>query len=341
MIKHLKLLPKKIVTAVLFLAMVPVTCYSQPGKTALIPLDTSYTPYQSWIKIKKDFPDTVIERESLPENVNGDRGLVYTTVKNTPFGDRDLHLDLFKPVKSGKYPALIMVHGGGWRSGNKSMQVPMAQSIAARGFVTVAVEYQLSLEAKYPAAVHNIKAAIRWLRANADKYGIDTSRIVISGCSAGGQLAALVGMTNGIERFEGDQGNRKYSSKVDAVIDIDGVLDFMAPSNLNLQRKPDSPDIAWLGGSFNDKPEIWKEASAIFWVNKSSVPVLFINSGFSRFHSGQDEMIGIMKEFRIYSEVHLIDVKVHPFWLFHPWMDLTVDYMVDFMNYVLKSSKSG
>jgi pectinesterase len=265
-----------------------------------------------------------------------ERDVVYTTLKNTPFGNRDLRLDLFRPAKPGKYPALIMIHGGGWRSGNKSMQVPLAQRIAAKGFVTIAVEYQLSLEARYPSAVHNIKAAIRWVRANADKYGIDTSRIVISGCSAGGQLASLIGMTNGIERFEGEEGNNNYSSSVKAVIDIDGVLDFMAPSSLNLQRKPDSPDIAWLGGSFYEKPEIWKEASAIFWVNKNSVPVLFINSGFSRFHSGQDEMIGIMKEFRIYSEVHLIDVKVHPFWLFHPWFDTTVDYMVDFMNYVLK-----
>ena len=82
----------------------------------------------------------------------------------TPYGKRDLHADLFRPEKAGKYPALILIHGGGWRAGDKSMEVPMAQMIASKGFVAVAVEYQLSLEAKYPAAVHNIKAAIRWVR---------------------------------------------------------------------------------------------------------------------------------------------------------------------------------
>lgn len=301
-----------------------------------IPLDTSYTPYQSWLKIKNSYPEAKIAYPQLPDGVMAEENLVYATLKSTAFGDRDLHLDLFRPIQTGKYPLLVMIHGGGWRSGNKSMQVPMAQRIAASGFVTVAVEYQLSLEAKYPAAVHNIKAAIRWLKATAGKYNIDTSRVAISGCSAGGQLAALVGMTNGISKFEGDLGNLNYSSSVDAVIDIDGVLDFLAPGSLNLERKPNSADIDWLGGSFIERPGIWKDASAIFWVNDKSVPVLFINSGFSRFHAGQDEMIGIMKEHGIYTEVRKFDVKVHPFWLFHPWMEPTTDYMIAFLNKVLK-----
>jgi pectinesterase len=305
-------------------------------KYLAIPLDTSYTPYQSWIKIKNNYPEARIAYPQLPKGVLAEENLVYTTLKATAFGDRNLHLDLFRPAKAGKYPLLVMIHGGGWRSGNKSMQLPMAQRIAANGFVTVAVEYQLSLEAKYPAAVHNIKAAIRWLRANADRYNIDTSRMAISGCSAGGQLAALVGMTNGLSKFEGNKGNLNYSSSVDAVIDIDGVVDFLAPASLNLERKPNSADIDWLGGSFVEKPEVWKEASAIFWVNPKSVPVLFVNSGFSRFHAGQDEMTDIMKEFNIYAEVQKFDVKVHPFWLFHPWMEPTTDYMIAFLNKVLK-----
>jgi len=336
MIQNKKITSTKIGMVLLFLNLGFQMVFAQQEKKGVIPFDTSYTPYSTWIKIKKDYPIAVIVKDSLPENVLSVRNLVYSTLLNTPFGDRDLHLDLFKPAKPGKYPALIMIHGGGWRSGNKSMQVPLAQRIAAKGFVTVAVEYQLSLEAKYPAAVYNIKAAIRWLRANAEKYGIDTSRIAISGCSAGGQLAALIGMTNGIIKFEGNQGYSSYSSSVDAVIDIDGVLDFLAPASLNLIRNPDSPDIAWLGGSFSQKPNNWKEASSIFYVNEKSVPVLFLNSGFSRFHAGQDEMIGIMKELKIYSEVHVIDVKVHPFWLFYPWLNETVGYMVNFMNNVLK-----
>jgi acetyl esterase/lipase len=305
-------------------------------KRTVIPMDTTYTPYQTWLSIRGNYPQATIARYRLPEGVLANENLIYCTLKNTPYGDRDLHLDLFRPAKPGKYPLLVMIHGGGWRSGNKSMQVPMAQRIASKGFVTAAVEYQLSLEAKYPAAVYNIKAAIRWLRANADKYGIDTAKITISGCSAGGQLAALTGMTNGLSRFEGDQGETGFKSDVDAIIDIDGVLDFLAPSSLNLIRKPDSPDIEWLGGSFSQKPDTWKEASSIFWVNAKSVPVQFLNSGYSRFHSGQDEMIGMMKELNIYTEVHKFDVQIHPFWLFNPWMETATDYMVEFMKKVLK-----
>lgn len=325
---------KKTIFAVAFIwTLQPLMAQNQVKE---IPRDTTYSIARVHRQIKNDYPYAIPVKDSLPNGVLGERNLVYATLPETPFGKRDLHLDIFRPEKLGKYPALILVHGGGWRAGDKSMEVPMAQMIASEGFVTVAVEYQLSLEAKYPAAVHNIKAAIRWMRANAEKYNIDPDRIAISGTSAGGQLAMLVGMTPGIEKMEGTMGNGQYSSSVQAIIDIDGVVDFMAPSSLNLNRKPDSPDIFWLEGSFYDRPDRWKEASSIFWANEKSVPVLFLNSGFSRFHAGQDELIGMMNEWGIYTEVHKFDVKVHPFWLFHPWVDQSVDYMVGFLNKTFK-----
>lgn len=302
-----------------------------------IPIDSSYSVANVYKQIHKDFPYAVPAKDSVPAGVIAARNLVYTTLPETPFGKRELHLDVFRPQGKGTHPALIMIHGGGWRSGTRSMQVPMAQMLAAKGFVTVPVEYQLSLEAKYPAAIHNIKSAIRWVKLHAAEYGIDTNRIAVSGCSAGGQLAALVGMTNGVELFEGTMGNTGASSNVKAIVDIDGVLDFMAPSSLNLDRKPNSPDIEWLGGSFEEKPLIWKQASAIFWASqKTAVPVMFFNSGYSRFHSGQDELIGMMNEWGIYAQVHKFNVMVHPFWLFHPWVDETVDVTAAFLKKVLK-----
>ena len=300
-----------------------------------IPIDSSYNIPREQRKFAKKYPYAFAAKDSLPQGVNEYRDVIYLTLNDTPFGKRDLHLDIFKPEKKGPLPALIMVHGGGWRSGNKNMQVPMAQMIAKQGFVTIAVEYQLSLEAQYPAAVHNIKAAIRWVRANAEKYNINPDKIAISGCSAGGQLAALIGMTNGIDQFEGNMGNLEYSSDVQAIMDIDGVLNFLAPSSLNLKRKANSADISWFGGSFYEKPEIWKEASSIYWANENSVPILFLNSGYSRFHAGQDELIGMLKEWGVYHEVYKFNIKVHPFWLFHPWVDETVLYMTDFLNKVL------
>lgn len=306
-----------------------------------IPRDTSYNVRKVYSQIKKNFPYATPALDEVPAGVIAERNLVYSTLPQTPFGKRDLHVDVFRPAKKGKYPALIMVHGGGWRSGEKSMQVPMAEMLATKGFVTVPVEYQLLLEAKYPAAVHNIKAAIRWVKANAEKYNVDTSKIAISGCSAGGQLASLVGLTNGVEKFEGTMGNNSYSSKVHTAIDIDGVISFIAPNSLNLNRTKSSPDVEWLGGTFIEKPETWKEASAAYWANERSIPMLFLNSGYSRFHAGQDELIGQFKEWGIYHEVHQFNVKIHPFWLFHPWVDESVNYMADFMNKVFKQANQN
>lgn len=304
---------------------------SAQDNISVIPRDTSYNVANEFRKNKKRFPEIKIAKNILPSGVAEHRQLVYTTLKNTPFGDRDLHVDVFSPKKIGRHPALIMVHGGGWRSGDKALQIPMAQKLAAKGIVTICVEYQLSMEAKYPAAIYNIKSAVRWARANAEKYNIDPNKIAISGCSAGGQLAMLVGLTNGIASKEGDQGNLGFSSDIQAIVDIDGVVDFMAPSSLNLVRKTNSPDVEWLGGTFVEKPEIWKDASSVFWANEKSCPILFINSGYSRFHAGQDELIGMMKEWGIYTKVHKFDVKIHPFWLFEPWVDPTVNYIHDFL----------
>ena len=296
-----------------------------------IPKDTSFNVLSDYKKNLNYFPFITPAKDSLTDNIVAYRDVIYTTLKNTPFGERDLHVDVFSPKKPNKHPALIMVHGGGWRAGDKSLQIPMAQKLAARGYVTVCVEYQLSLEAKYPAAVFNIKSAIRWMRANADKYGIDTNKIAISGCSAGGQLAMLVGLTNGVENKEGNHGNMGVSSDIQAIIDIDGVIDFMAPESLNLDRKPNSPDIEWLGGSFYEKPEIWKDASSIFWANEKSPPIMFLNSGYPRFTAGQNELIGMFNNWGIYSEVHKFDNKIHTFWLYDPWVNITINYMDNFL----------
>lgn len=328
---------RKLVFLVLFFVSFYSVSNAQFLEGTSIPTDTTFNVPHVYRQIKKEYPNAFPAIDSVPKGVKAERNLVYAHIEQTEFGPRDLHLDLFHPKKKGKYPVLVMIHGGGWRAGNKALQIPMAEMIASRGFVTVAVEYQLSLEAKYPAAVHNIKAAIRWLRAHAAEYNIDPDFIAISGCSAGGQLASLVGMTNGVQDFEGSLGYSDFSSSVQAVIDVDGVLDFMAPLSLNLKRRPDSPDVQWLEGDFYTRPDRWKEASAIFWLNEKSVPVLFMNSGYPRFSAGEYEMMSMMKRWNIYYELHKFDVHMHPFWLFHPWVDDAVDYMVDFLTKVKKS----
>lgn len=157
-----------------------------------IPRDTSFTVHSAYVKALKNYPQIQIVSPQLPENVREIENVTYSTLKS----GRNLNLNIYRPKNDEKYPALLMVHGGGWSSGDLSLQIPMAQRIASKGYVTVPVEYRLSPESQFPAAVFDLKIAIRWIRANAEIYGIDTTKIAISGCSAGGQLAMLVGMTN-------------------------------------------------------------------------------------------------------------------------------------------------
>lgn len=311
------------------LTIVSATAFCQTQKE--IPRDTSYNVPHAWGNIVKHYPDSKIVPSKLPAGVKAEYNLVYATLENTPYGRRDLHLDIIKPAAKGKYPAVIMIHGGAWRSGTKEMEHPMAQYLASHGYVAVPVEYRMSLEAKYPNAVYDIKAAIRWIKANAEKYSIDTNHIAIEGESAGGHLASLAGMTNGVALFEGAEGVTSTSSAVHAVVDVDGVVNFLAPRSLNLPGYPE-----WLGGPFTEKPAIWKEASPAYWVGKQSVPIAFITSAQPKYTAGMYDMIDLLNENGLYSEIHKIPDSPHSFWLFEPWFDPAVNFMVTFLDKVLK-----
>jgi acetyl esterase/lipase len=316
---------------VLGLILISITATCQNSKP--FPTDTSYNSQHAWGNIIKRYPNTTIALSNVPEGVKAEYDLVYAGLENTPYGKRDLHLDVFRPAKQGKYPAVVMVHGGAWRSGTKEMEHPMAEYAAAHGYVAVPVEYRMSLEAKYPNAVYDIKAAIRWIKTNAERFSIDTSHIAVEGESAGGHLAALVGMTNNVPLFEGTEGITSTSSTVHAIVDVDGVVDFLAPLSLNSPGYPD-----WLGGPFTEKPAIWKEASPIFYVGKQSVPIVFITSAQPKYAAGKGEMSDLLNQNGIYSETHLIPNSPHSFWLFHPWFEPTVNYMMTFLDKVMKQA---
>ena len=314
------------------LLIVPVTLAQNSGNK--IPVDTSYTIYSATAKIHEKFPDAVPVIFSPTENVKVVKDIVYTAV-----GYRKLHLDIFYPSKREKKysPAVILVHGGGWRSGNRTMVYPMAERLTENGYVTVAVEYRLSIEAFYPAAVYDIKSAIRWVRANAEKFKINKNMIAIYGTSAGGHLAALVGTTNNDKKFEGNEDNLNFSSGVEAIVDVDGVVDYFGKGSEELYKKSGKPSAGqlWFGVSPKDNPEIWREAGPINHISAETPPVCFINSTIPRFHAGRDEMIKILDKYNIYSEVHILPGTVHTFWLFHPWFKKTFEYTLSFLNKVL------
>jgi acetyl esterase/lipase len=284
--------------------------------------DTSFTIQSTYEKERKKRSYIEIADPSIPKNVKKQTDISYKKVNG-----RQLLLDVFYPKNNKKKkPAVLLIFGGGWRSGDKTQNHAMATELAKQGYIAVSAEYRLSLEAAYPAAVADLRDAVRWMRGHAEKYGLDPDKIAVMGCSAGGQLAALLGTTNKLTQFGGQPIDTTRSS-VQAILNIDGILAF---------RHPESAEGAvaaqWLGGTYEQQPGNWEEAAALNHVDASAVPVLFINSSIPRFHAGRDDMIRKLDSSGIYSEVHTIDDTPHPFWFFHPWFERTMQYANIFLK---------
>ena len=288
--------------------------------------DTSYTIFSTYKKLITKYPLIKIVSKEIHSNLVENKAIVY---KNTDL--RSLALDAFYAKSNQANPAVILVHGGGWKSGDKSMMEQLAGAIASKGYSCFAIEYRLSSEAQYPAGVFDIKSAIQFVKRNAVKFNVDTTRIAVLGCSSGGQMAALVGTTNGNKKFEEVNSMHKTSTTIQAVIDIDGILAFKHPESAEGEMAA-----LWLGGTYQEKSENWKNASALHHAGKNSAPILFINSSFDRFHAGRDDMIAILNKKKIYSEVKTISDSPHSFWLFEPWFDQTVAYVVQFLDIIFK-----
>jgi arylsulfatase A len=153
-----------------------------------------------------------------------------------------MQLDLWKPqTASQPLPAIICIHGGGWYKGERSSMANLAQALAAKGFVTATISYRLSGEAKFPAAIQDCKAAVRFLRANAAKFGINANAIGVTGLSAGGHLAALLTTSGGVKELEGDGGHADQSSAVQAGIAMGAQSDLESARIGELSGKPDDP----------------------------------------------------------------------------------------------------
>ena len=268
----------------------------------------------------------------LPPRVRAQPAVTYAR-----YGPRELKLDLFRPEGEGAHPAVLVVHGGAWITGNHEMENPFAAELARRGYVAATIEYRLSNEAKYPAQIHDLKAAVRFLRANAARYHVDPRRIAAVGASSGGHLVALLGATNGMKGFEGDGGNSQASSEVQAVVDIDGTATFVDPGNIEKEKRgPLDTNTRLIGATFEEKPEVWREASPITHVHRGSAPTLFVNSSSYRPYQQREEMQAKLLALGIYSEMVVIPDTPHPFWLFHPWFDETVAHVEEFLDRTMR-----
>jgi acetyl esterase/lipase len=158
----------------------------------------------------------------------------FHAIRDVPYvshANRSQLLDVYVPdVPTAPRPLMIWIHGGGWSTGDKS--APPGMGLLLRGYVVASIDYRLSREAVFPAQIYDCKAAVRFLRAHAREFNIDPNRIGVWGCSAGGQLAALLGTTNGRKEYEGSDRTLTVSSDVQAVCDWFGPTDFLQWNDL-------------------------------------------------------------------------------------------------------------
>jgi acetyl esterase/lipase len=231
-------------------------------------------------------------------------GGAVTVEENVPYtsvSSAQLYLDIYKPGDRGDTtrPAVVLIHGGGWTSFSKSTMRGMGQFLARSGFVAFAVDYRLlhGEENRWPAQLDDVQRAVRWVRANAAKYGVNPERIGAFGHSAGGQLAALLGMEE--TRDNSDAALAKYSSKVQAVVDVSG------PTDLTAEHDPDG--VAFLtnllGADYAKHPEIWRAASPALNVSKTDAPFLIV-------HGTQDQNVPISQSQELYDKLLAAGVPV-------------------------------
>jgi pectinesterase len=305
--------------------------FAQSKKGLTFKTDTSFTKYQA---VKWALSQSSNAKLAVAENVNN--VTVKENIKYTKEDGNHLMLDVFSPLNLRNAPCIIIIHGGGWRSGDKNHHHEMAKVLASRGYVVITPSYRLSTHALYPAAVVDAKTAIRWARANAKSLEINEEKIALAGFSAGGQMAALIGTTNDEKLYDRSETFKNISSKVASVIDIDGILAYIHPeSGEGDDSRNTSAATYWFGYNKTEKPELWNEASALNHVSAFDPPILFINSSQERMHAGREDFIQKLNTFGIYSEVHTFKAP-HTFCMLDEWFLPTIDLMDKFLIKTLK-----
>jgi acetyl esterase/lipase len=203
-------------------------------------------------------------------------------------GEQGLRLDLHIPRGKPRPPLIVWVHGGAWRSGSKT-NMPLGK-LVEDGYALASVDYRLSTQAKFPAQIHDLKAAIRFLRGHSGQWSLPSKKIVIAGDSAGAHLAAVVGVSNGHPELEGDVGNDRAESS-----DVQGIISFYGAANLTTilrQSTPHGLEVRvpalnlLLGGEPDELPTLARLASPVFHVDRRDPPLLLL-------HGDQDPQMPI------------------------------------------------
>lgn len=216
----------------------------------------------------------------VPKNV-----VLHRDVEYGRAGQRPLlaHLLLPREPRTQPLPVVVFVHGGAWRGGSRDVGIPaLAPLVASGDYAGVSVGYRLSQEAIWPAQIHDCKAAIRWVRAQAKKYGFDPNKIGVWGGSAGGHLVSLLGTSGDVKELEGENGSPGFSSRVQCVVDFCGPSDFLEFAKfkrtaLPPTASPDSPESMLLGGPVLERQEAARQASPVTYASADDPPFLIVH----------------------------------------------------------------
>jgi acetyl esterase/lipase len=212
-----------------------------------------------------------------PDDVLFERDVVYGKG-----GGEDLKLNLARPRSvegrpfdpaQHRLPCVVVIHGGGWAAGRKEAHDNLTWEFARRGYVSATVGYRLVPKALFPAQIEDVKCAVRFLRAHADKFGIDPERIGAMGFSAGGHLSMMLGVMGKEDGLEGEGGWADQSSQVQAVVNFFGPTDFVSADFPEASR---GIVARWIGGTRQEKPEEYRRASPITYVSKGDAPILHV-----------------------------------------------------------------
>lgn len=219
-------------------------------------------------------------------------------------GGKKLLLDLYMPSGTKDPYLIVWIHGGAWRSGSKESP-PLG--LLPVGYALASVNYRLSEEAVFPAMIHDIKASIRFLRGNAKKYGYRSDKIIIWGSSAGGHLAALVGVTNNDKALEGNLGNYlNESSSVQCILDFYGPTNFLTILN---QSTPHGVSVRapalklLLGKPVEEVTALAKQASPVHQIDATDPPLLIV-------HGDQDIQVPVNQSLELMAAYKKLSLSV-------------------------------
>ncbi len=229
-----------------------------------------------------------------------EQGSGVIVVEDVPYGSADgeaLLLDVLTPDPrpDGLLPALVWIHGGGWEAGDKrgGFSDTFGPELALAGFVFLSIQYRLSDQAIFPAQLHDVKAAVRWVRANAESLGVDPERIGVWGHSAGGHLAALVGTTGDLAELEGESGSPGISSKVQSVVALSPATHFLEIPADWPHVEPRRATEKLVGGPLEERTELVRLANPIAHIRPGMPPFLIV-------HGAADDVVPVEQGIALY-----------------------------------------